>query len=114
MYTRVETPRRILAGAAACVLLAGVAYAAAPGLVGGLAYLLPALLLALAMMMGRYPGECALLRAIGRLRTSRRTHRAVSTVGLSPARVHMPRGGRLIASALAVRPPPRPAGVALS
>ena len=71
-----------------------------------LALLAPALLLALPLLAGRYPGE----KVIERLRAPRRTHARRRTKQvtprLSPVARHMPRGGGLVASHLARRPPP--------
>jgi hypothetical protein len=70
-----------------------------------LLYLLPALLLVTPLLVRRYPGERALiaLRRVERARWPRPrasvpTHRRVVLVAV--------RGGRLIGSSLAVRPPP--------
>ncbi len=67
--------------------------------------LLPVLALSLALSLWRYPGEKVLgrLRALGS-RPSRAPRRLVWR-GRTRA-VLMPRGGLLLASALAVRPPP--------
>jgi hypothetical protein len=91
--------------------VAGVALAALagsgllPGLVDALAYLLPPLLLLLALVARRYPGERTLLALIAGRRPPRR--RACTRAGarIRP-RAMVPRGGALIASSLAVRPPP--------
>lgn len=77
--------------------------------VEGALYLLPALLLGLALVVGRRPGE-RLIVALHR-RSVRRAGRTGSAVtpSLTPARPaeHIfPRGGRLIAAALAGRAPP--------
>jgi hypothetical protein len=76
--------------------------------VEGALYLLPALLLALALVAGRRPGE-RLVVALHR-RCAHRVGRTGSAASsLAPARVAeqiFPRGGRLIAAALAGRAPP--------
>ncbi len=70
------------------------------------AYLLPPLLLLLVLALRRYPGERALLAVIER--RARRLPRTVCgpIVPRPRPRAVFPRGGRLIASSLAVRPPP--------
>jgi hypothetical protein len=71
----------------------------------GLLYLAPALLLALPLMLGRYVGEKQLVELAGRAlaRPRRKPARVVRPRG----RAHvMQRGGRLVASGLATRPPP--------
>jgi hypothetical protein len=73
-----------------------------------LAYLLPALALLGILAFRRYPGERALVAAIERRRAARpRPDRRAAAPRLAP-RAIVPRGGRLIACALAVRPPPPP------
>ena len=66
--------------------------------------LAPAALLFAALLLGRYPGEQVIARA---RRARLAVPRARSCV---PARrrptVHLPRGGRLVGSAFAARPPP--------
>ena len=70
-------------------------------------YLLPPLLLAGAVVLGRYPGERALLAlATRRARPPGRRQVVASTAPAPLARPPLPRGGLLIASFLAVRPPP--------
>jgi len=71
-----------------------------------LAYMLPALLLLGLLAMRRYPGERTLVALIAK--ASRCPRRARSTRATPPSRprVLVPRGGRLIGCALAVRPPP--------
>jgi hypothetical protein len=73
-----------------------------------LLYLLPALLLLAPLVLGRYPGERLLRAAVDGLRRRRRPgepHRLRQLASLAP----LPRGGALLASALAGRAPPRPA-----
>jgi hypothetical protein len=84
-----------------------------PGSAEALAHLLPAVLLLFALVARRYPGERVLLAAIERGRRQRRRRGAGSLVGVARARMTVPRGGLLLAFALAVRPPPAPR-VALS
>jgi hypothetical protein len=72
----------------------------------GLLYLAPALVLALPLLLGRYVGEKQLVELAGRApaRPRRKVLRVASP--RSYARV-MQRGGRLVASGMAKRPPPR-------
>ncbi len=76
--------------------------------IDGLLCVAPALLLALALLGRRYPGERLLLAALaGRSRHRRRRAQPSArrpSRGRGDGRV--PRGGLLIAFALAVRPPP--------
>jgi hypothetical protein len=76
--------------------------------VEGALYLLPALLLALALVAGHRPGE-RLVIALHR-RSARRAGRTGSALSSlappRPAEQIFPRGGRLIAAALAGRAPP--------
>jgi hypothetical protein len=74
-----------------------------------LGYLLPPLLLLAALLRARrYPGERSLLAAIERRRGRRgQISTTEQTIVRRPRpRASLPRGGRLIASSLAVRPPP--------
>jgi hypothetical protein len=91
-------------------VLAALGLAGAAGALGtGALTMLPALLLAAALFAGRYPGEQLLGRWAGRRPSVRRT---ISRIA-APARrcVAPPRGGRLVAAALAGRAPPAlPAG----
>jgi hypothetical protein len=77
------------------------------GVEAALAYLAPALLILLPLVGGRYPGDEALVRVAGR--RSRPRRRALPA-WLPPRRRRpgalMPRGGRLVAAALAGRAPP--------
>jgi hypothetical protein len=76
----------------------------AGGLWEGLLYVLPALLLALALLAKRYPGE----RLIGAL-VRRRCRRARVGPRAVVRRIELPvpHGGRLLAVSLAGRAPPR-------
>jgi hypothetical protein len=75
----------------------------------GLLYLLPALALALVLLVRRYPGEGALL-ALRRRRPRVRWPRPRSSSAPLRRRAVLAtaRGGLLIARSLAVRPPPVP------
>jgi len=70
--------------------------------------LAPTALLVLALLLGRYPGERTIerlrARRFGRGRARRRSKPARLGRRRSPA--SMPRGGRLVAAAIAARPPP--------
>jgi hypothetical protein len=82
----------------ACVSLAHVS-----GLTLGLAYLSPAVFVFVLLWLGHYPGE-KLLAALSRPRRLRRKASAPRLALLAVA--HMPRGGALLANALAGRAPP--------
>jgi hypothetical protein len=107
-----STSRRPSIGvaAAALVLVFGLGGRAAHD--GGLAvalwqgalYVLPALLLAITLLARRYPGECLLVLLHVRHIRPRVGLRGAAR-GFTPAG---PRGGRLIALALAGRAPPAP------
>lgn len=66
--------------------------------------MLPALLLAVPLLLHRYPGE----RLLSAVSPVKRSHRAAARGAQPPRTVvkRMPRGGLLIARSLAVRPPP--------
>jgi hypothetical protein len=71
----------------------------------GLLCLAPALVLALPLILGRYPGEDKLAELAGPSRTP--TARGPARVAMPRSYVRvMQRGGRLVASAMAKRPPP--------
>lgn len=89
---------------AGVVVLVGAWLAHVPGMTGGLAYLGPAVFVFALLWLGRYPGETAIL-ALTRSAHHRRT-RTRSTPPPRPVRSHMPRGGSLLATALAGRAPP--------
>jgi hypothetical protein len=99
---------QLLLASAVVVILVGVTTHGTPaGLGGALLYLLPPLLLVLALATRRYPGERALLALMGRSERHRRRPRIAGAAPPRPRpRATLPRGGRLIASSLAVRPPP--------
>jgi hypothetical protein len=71
----------------------------------GLLCIAPALALAAALFARRYPGE-RLLLAKGTRRRTPRLWPARVLAPLRPTLARVPRGGLLIASELAVRPPP--------
>jgi hypothetical protein len=72
---------------------------------GLLLYLAPALALVVPLMLGRYVGEEQLAGLAGRARSRPRRRMAPVAGPRSCARV-MERGGRLVASGMAKRPPP--------
>jgi hypothetical protein len=83
----------------ACVWIGHV-----PAVSDGLAYLGPAAFAFVLLWLGRYPGERSIL-ALSRRRNRRRPSGAQSS--RCPLRERrMPRGGRLLATALAGRAPP--------
>ena len=73
-----------------------------------LAYAAPLLVLLLPLLAGRFVGEERIARAAARIRRARRPRPAVAAEPVTWLRgmTLIPRGGRLIARALAVRPPP--------
>ncbi|HEX4344387.1 MAG TPA: hypothetical protein VHZ31_02380 [Solirubrobacteraceae bacterium] len=96
--------RRLLLGLAALTLaLAALTQVGAPS---DVLLALPVLLLSLPLLAGRYVGEDRLARlAAAFVSTPRRAAAAPAAVARRSPRA-LPRGGRLIASSLAVRPPP--------
>jgi hypothetical protein len=79
------------------------------GVEAALAYLAPALLILLPLLGGRYPGDEALVRvATRRSRPARRRLPGAIPPRRRPAGALLPRGGRLVATALAGRGPPSP------
>ena len=101
---------RPLRGAVAFTLTAALAACVLSGVGGeGLLCVAPALLLAIALLRRRYPGERLLTRlaSVPPVRTIRRA----PPVGAPTRRsVPSPRGGLLLGFALAVRPPPAAVG----
>jgi len=94
---------RVLLIACLLALLAAAAQSVV-GLDTGLLFVAPALVMALPLLAGRYPGE-------RRLATVRRPPPRRVLGFSAPKPLHglgrlLPRGGRLIAASLAVRPPP--------
>jgi len=99
---------RMMLGLAAASSLMLVAEAAGAG--GAFLYLAPVLLLAAPLLAGRFVGEATIerysRRSPARVRAAR--PEPLSPAGQGPGRL-LPRGGRLMAFSLAVRPPPRAA-----
>jgi hypothetical protein len=98
-------PRWLALGLAA-VLASLAAALVTPGAAQALGYLLPVLLLLACLGLKRYPGQRLLIGLADRRRSARRRTLAACRPRTSPPRALLPRGGRLLAAALAVRPPP--------
>jgi hypothetical protein len=96
--------QRLLLAAAVCTS-ALLLVAALAGHAELLAYATPLFLLAVPLLAGRYVGEERLERLRGDSGVPRRVPRP-APAGARRSPVLLPRGGRLIAEALAVRPPP--------
>jgi hypothetical protein len=98
---------RLLLGLA-CVAVAWAVLQATTGYDGGLAFMAPALFVAVPLLTGRYVGEDTIAGLAHRVQS--RSHpaaRAPRVRGHSRApRRLLCRGGALIARSLAVRPPP--------
>jgi hypothetical protein len=78
-----------------------------PGMETGVLFLSPAIVLLASLLTGRYVGEDRLARLAAARRPSRpRRPRAARLVLPRRREGLMPRGGRLVATSLAVRPPP--------
>lgn len=96
--------RRILL--ALSVLALGLALAQTTlGLDTGFLFMAPALVLALPLLAGRYPGSAALAAFVRTLPRPRRAAPSDAAPRGAFDRL-LPRGGQLIAWAMAVRPPP--------
>jgi hypothetical protein len=91
-----------LAAAVACAI--GIGHV--EGITTGLLYLAPALLLLWPLLRGRYVGEAAVCRLASARTASRRPAGAAVPVAARRPAVLLARGGRLLASAIATRPPP--------
>jgi hypothetical protein len=95
---------RLLSASFVLVIVAGLVAEAVTGLDTGLWYLAPALVLCAPLLMGRYVGE---QRLVPRVRRERRVPRRAPQVLTPHSHVRvMQRGGRLVAAAMAKRPPP--------
>ncbi len=78
-----------------------------PGLELGVLFLAPAIVLLASLLTGRYVGEDRLQRLAAAYRPhSRRRPRGATAPRNPRPRALMPRGGRLVATSMAVRPPP--------
>jgi hypothetical protein len=97
--------RRLVVVWFALLVAAWTAFALFSGAETGLLYLAPALLLCAPLIFGRYVGEEQLAELANR--SPRRPARRVSRLAVPRSHVRlMQRGGRLVASSLAKRPPP--------
>jgi hypothetical protein len=96
--------RRLISAAGIAFALAG-ALAAGPALAEAALYAAPALLLLVALLARRYPGELPLRAALERARARSAAPDHIASPRPA-ARVRVVRGGLLLASSLAVRPPP--------
>lgn len=97
--------QRLLAGLALTALVWAVgAHLAGDG--QGLLYLVPLFLLLAPLLLGRYVGEAGIARIAARPAPRRRRVAAVAAPRSGPLRALTPRGRRLLAFSLAVRPPP--------
>jgi hypothetical protein len=67
---------------------------------------LPALILPALLALRRYPGERTLALRLGKAHRERRQASSAITPLASSLQLAVPRGGLLLASSLAVRPPP--------
>jgi hypothetical protein len=89
------------------VLAASAVALVVPGLGVGVLFLSPAIVLLASLLSGRYVGEDRLRRLAAAFRPRRRRRpRAAPASRLLRRRALMPRGGSLVATSLAVRPPP--------
>jgi hypothetical protein len=109
MGCRAIARRRLYLGIGAIAVLSVAVLWAPSGLAEATAYLLPALLLLPVLVARRYPGERALFALVSRRRQKRDSAWTQTVACRRRPGVAVPRGGRLIAFSLAVRPPPRPA-----
>ena len=96
--------RLLLLGLAAMAL--ALAALTLVGVHGDVLLAAPALLFALPLLAGRYVGEEQLARLAAAFVAVRRRPAGVLTPTAGPAAHLLPRGGRLLAFSLAVRPPP--------
>ena len=96
-----------LTGLASALVLAAALW----GLTEPLAYAGPLLAMLLPLLAGRFVGEDRIARLAARTRRrARRPQVLVARPAWLRVAPSVPRGGRLIACGLAVRPPPLPAG----
>jgi hypothetical protein len=100
---RSRVPLVLLAAALAAFAVALVV----PGLETGVLFLSPAIVLLALLRTGHYVGEAQLGRLATAWQQRRPRRERVARIPLPRRpRVLMPRGGRLVATSLAVRPPP--------
>lgn len=100
--------RRVSVVLLVAALVVSAAAFALPGMGTGLVFLLPALVLLGLLLSGRYVGEDGLQRLVCAVRGDGRRRTLAPSRPLLPRRPRalMPRGGSLVATSLAVRPPP--------
>jgi hypothetical protein len=106
------TPSRRVHAALLVAAIAAFGLALAlPGMETGVLFLSPAIILLASLLTGHYVGEHSLARFVAGFRPRRSRRRTPAAGGPERRlRARMPRGGRLVATSLAVRPPPlRPA-----
>jgi hypothetical protein len=96
-------PTLLLAALSAAALLCGAAGLVDPGT---LFYAVPALVLVAPLLVGRYPGEEAIARRVAAARPRARCGAVQLGIRARGAASVFPRGGLLMATGLAVRPPP--------
>jgi hypothetical protein len=96
---------RLLLLSFSLLVAAWAVFSVASGADTGLLYLAPALVLCTPLIAGRYVGEKQLAQLAGRSRSRPCRRPARLAVPRSHMRL-MQRGGRLVASSLAKRPPP--------
>jgi hypothetical protein len=81
-----------------------------PGMATGVLFLSPAIVLLASLLTGRYVGEDGIRRLAASVRRrDSREARAPQTPLHRRPRALLPRGGSLVGTSLAVRPPPLPA-----
>ena len=102
--------RALMSLAFALLVAAWIVAAAISGADTGLLHLAPALLLCAPLLLGRYLGEQQIAALAKRSHTAPRRGATGVAVPRSHVRI-MRRGGRLVASSLAKRPPPAPVSV---
>ena len=101
--------RKLCRGRIATVVACGLAallcvwLARVPGIGAGVAFLAPAVICFLLVLSGRYPGEHVILALAGSPARRRCSDVAFRSSGCC---IFMPRGGALLAAALAGRAPP--------
>jgi hypothetical protein len=103
--------RRVRIALLAVALVAFAAALLVPGMETGILLLSPAIVLLASLLSGHYLGEESLHRLAATFGGRRPRRARAAGRPLPRPRALMPRGGRLVATSLAVRPPPLPATV---
>jgi hypothetical protein len=98
--------RRVRIALLAVALAAFPAALLVPGMETGVLILSPAIFLLASLLSGHYVGEQRLHRLAAAVRSRRPRRARAASRPLPRPRALMPRGGRLVATSLAVRPPP--------